>query len=115
MTHDDAATSLAELGNSLRLAIFRYLVKAGYQGAAVGEIQRDLDIPGSTLSHHLSRMAHAGLITQERHGRTVRCSPNFGHLSALIHFLRDECCLGHADDGVVASEKLDEGCQTIGH
>lgn len=95
MTHDEATLSLAELGNSSRLAIFRYLVKAGHSGASVGEIQRGLSIPGSTLSHHLSKMAHAGLIVQHKQGRSICCQPNFIQLEKLIVYLQEECCQGH--------------------
>ncbi|MCK9237910.1 MAG: ArsR family transcriptional regulator [Thiopseudomonas sp.] len=92
MQHDSVAASLAELGNSHRLAAFRFLVKAGPDGASVGEIQKALDIPGSTLSHHLSRMAKVGLIRQEKQSRTIICKPDYAHLDGLISFLKEECC-----------------------
>lgn len=95
MTNEEAAVCLAELGNIHRLSIFRYLVKAGHDGASVGEVQRQLDIPGSTLSHHLSRMANAGLIRQVKRSRVITCLPNFELLEELTGFLRDECCMGH--------------------
>ncbi|HAO24404.1 MULTISPECIES: helix-turn-helix transcriptional regulator [unclassified Methylophaga] len=95
MTHDEAALSLAELGNSSRLAIFRYLVKAGHEGVPVGDIQRSLAIPGSTLSHHLTKMAHADLIIQDKKGRSICCKPNFPHLEKLMDYLKEECCQGH--------------------
>ena len=47
MTNEEAAMCLAELGNTHRLSIFRYLVKAGHDGASVGDVQRQLGIPGS--------------------------------------------------------------------
>ncbi|MDZ7783561.1 MAG: metalloregulator ArsR/SmtB family transcription factor [Halioglobus sp.] len=97
MDHEEAAETLAELGNAHRLAIFRYLVKAGYQGASVGEIQRALDIPHSTLSHHLARMAHVDLITQRRQGRTLFSLPNYARLDAVMSYLNEECCAGHTD------------------
>jgi len=94
MKHEDVAASLAELGNTHRLAIFRCLVKAGHQGASVGMIQDALGIPASTLSHHLSRMANVGLIRQERSGRRITCLPNYQHLENVVTFLKEECCLG---------------------
>lgn len=94
MEHEKAASSLAELGNSHRLAVFRFLVKAGPDGASVGTIQKELDIPASTLSHHLSRMVNVGLIKQERYGRTLMCIPEYQHLQKLINFLQEECCVG---------------------
>jgi DNA-binding transcriptional ArsR family regulator len=56
------AKSLKELGHPTRLAIFKRVIKAGYQGIAVGDIQQQLAIPGSTLSHHISSLASAGLL-----------------------------------------------------
>lgn len=94
MKHEQVAASLAELGNSHRLAAFRFLVKAGHQGASVGDIQTALGIPASTLSHHLTRMVKVGLIRQEKHSRTIICIPEYQHLDELIGFLREECCVG---------------------
>lgn len=95
LEHDDVAASLAELGNSHRLAVFRFLVKAGPEGAPVGEVQQALNIPGSTLSHHLARMARVGLIHQDKRSRSIYCRPDYGHLADLISFLQEECCQGN--------------------
>lgn len=94
MTTDSAAACLAELGNPTRLAIFRLLVQAGPGGAVVGDVQRHLDIPGSTLSHHLSHLARAGLIAQQREGRSLWCIARHTVMDDLIEFLTDECCSG---------------------
>lgn len=74
--------------------MFRFLVKAGHDGASVGDIQKELNIPASTLSHHLSRMVNVGLIKQERYSRTLMCIPEYQHLEKLISFLQEECCVG---------------------
>lgn len=95
MELEQAAACLAELGNAHRLGIYRYLVKAGPEGAMVGDIQRALAIPGSTLSHHLSRMANVGLIHQDKQSRSIYCQPNYAKLDELIAFLQEECCQGH--------------------
>lgn len=92
MEHAAAAKCLAELGNVTRLAIFRYLVKVGPDGAPVGAIQRALEVPASTLSHHLGRLINVGLVAQERNSRTLYCKPQFEVLNAMIEFLRSECC-----------------------
>ena len=92
MKHETAAKCLAELGNASRLAIFRYLVKVGPGGAPVGAIQKFLDIPASTLSHHLRRLVHVGLVTQDRDSRTLYCKPQFDLLNEVIDFLQSECC-----------------------
>jgi DNA-binding transcriptional ArsR family regulator len=94
MDHEEAAKRLAELGNSTRLAIFRYLVKVGHDGVPVGHIQKALSIPGSTLSHHISRMISVGLIKQDRKSRTLYCTAQYNVLKELIEFLQSECCIG---------------------
>ncbi|MCM8541091.1 MAG: helix-turn-helix domain-containing protein [Lentisphaeraceae bacterium] len=91
------ALCLAELGNETRLKIFRYLVKMGKKGTPVGIIQKKLDIPGSTLSHHISKLAKAGLIVQERNGRELLCCPQFDKLQSIIDYLVDECCEGEQE------------------
>lgn len=67
------AKALKELGHPTRLSIYKSVVKAGFQGIAVGAIQEQLNIPGSTLSHHISSLASANLISQRREGRTLYC------------------------------------------
>lgn len=94
MSTDSAAACLAELGNPIRLAIFRLLVQAGPEGAVVGDVQRHLGIPGSTLSHHLSHLARVGLIEQQREGRSLWCIAHHTVMDDLIEFLTDECCKG---------------------
>jgi DNA-binding transcriptional ArsR family regulator len=87
-----AAKRLAELGHPTRLQIFRYLVKEGHQGAPVGDLQAALDIPGSTLSHHITRLISVGLVKQRREGRTLFCIAQYEKLDELMGFLQDECC-----------------------
>ncbi len=73
MNLEVVAKALKELGHPIRLSIYKSVVKAGYQGIAVGGLQEELGIPGSTLSHHISSLASAGLISQRREGRTLFC------------------------------------------
>nr|WP_310622200.1 metalloregulator ArsR/SmtB family transcription factor [Pseudovibrio sp. M1P-2-3] len=93
MQVDEVAKALKELGHVTRLNIFRRLVRAGFQGMSVGVLQSELEIPGSTLSHHLSAMVSAGLVKQRREGRTLYCVAQFEQLDALVSFLQEECCL----------------------
>lgn len=95
MLLNDAATTLAELGNVTRLSIFRLLVKAGPEGIPVGEIQRLLDIPASTLSHHIRRLMQVGLVVQRRESRTLYCTAGIDALRELIEYLLSECCTGN--------------------
>lgn len=106
----EAAAQLAELGHPTRLGIFRVLVRAGRQGVAVGDIQQALDIPNSTLSHHLSRMSKVGLMEQRREGRTLYCVLQFGIVEALLGFLYSECCLGVPPTNITEVNKTARCC-----
>ena len=92
---DQAAKALKELGHPTRLSIFKLLVKAGHSGLPVGDIQEELGIPHSTLSHHIAKLMSVKLMKQQREGRTLYCIPQYESLNSLIYFLQDECC---ADD-----------------
>jgi len=98
MSKDNAALAtcyrLEALGNMTRLAIFRLLVRAGDEGLAVGDIQRALAVPASTLSHHLLRLSHVGLLTQERRGRVLICRADFAAINGVVAYLTEECCSG---------------------
>ena len=93
MELNSAAKRFAELGHATRLAIYQFLVKGGHQGVPVGEIQAVLDIPGSTLSHHITRLVAVGLVVQRREGRVLYCVPQYDELNSLIDFLKDQCCI----------------------
>ena len=67
---------------------------AGEDGLAVGELQELLEIPASTLSHHLAHLVNAGLVRQSREGRVLRCTPNFALMNLLLGFLTEQCCAG---------------------
>lgn len=88
------ASILGELGNETRLEIFQLLVRAGAQGATVGEIKEALDMPGSTLSHHFGRLINVGLITQVRQGRKLICHADCNTVLRVVGFLTKECCSG---------------------
>ncbi|MGO9943682.1 MAG: ArsR/SmtB family transcription factor [Rhodoblastus sp.] len=99
MQIDDAAKVFAEFGNRTRLDILRLLIKAGRQGLPIGDIQARLDIPASTLAFHLRGLVVAGLVSQEKQGRTVLCRPCFDRMDEAISFLKEECCVGVRQPG----------------
>lgn len=90
----EAANALKELGHPTRLGIYRELVKAGHAGLPVGDIQKRLSIPSSTLSHHIAALLSVDLIRQERQGRILYCQPCYERLEGLLAFLTEECCSG---------------------
>ncbi len=96
----DAAQAFAALGSEARLAVIRRLVRAGPSGMTVGALQAALELPASTLSHHLKFLSQCGLLTQERDGRSLICRAAFGRVEALADFLTRECCV---DDGAASS------------
>lgn len=96
MEHEDAVKKLAELGHGTRLAIYRLLVKAGVDGLAVSDIQQELGVPASTLSHHINRLVGAGLMLQHREGRVLRCEACLPALTGLVGYLLEECCADQA-------------------
>ncbi len=87
-----AARQLAELGHVTRLGIYRILVKAGSSGQPVSYLQEQLQVPGSTLSHHINKLVQVGLVKQVREGRVLRCFAQFDTLDKLVGFLIKECC-----------------------
>ena len=92
LDYDTAASLLSQLGNITRLKIVRELVRAGEGGMPVGEIRNILDIPNSTLSHHLSHLRNVGLVRQEREGTVLRCFVDYGNIDGIVSFLTEECC-----------------------
>jgi DNA-binding transcriptional ArsR family regulator len=86
------AEMLAALGSAPRLRILRLLLSAHPHGLVVGEIQRELDIPGPTLSHHLERLRHVGLVTVRRERQFLWYAANAGALREILAFLYAECC-----------------------
>jgi len=87
-----SALMLAALGNENRLRIYRLLVRAGHGGMNVGDVQHQLGIPASTLSHHIAALRQAGLVEQRREGRAIINSANYTNMDALISYLTEECC-----------------------
>lgn len=93
MNTENTAECLAELGHVARLSLLVELMKQSNQGVPVGNLQKALDIPGSTLSHHLSRLIKVGLVTQRREGRTLYCVAEMERLQGVVEFLNQSCNL----------------------
>ena len=80
------------MGTEARLRIMQLLLSAHPEGLVVGEIQEELSIPNSTLSHHLDKLRNEGLVKVQREGTFLRYSANTEALQQLLGFLYAECC-----------------------
>lgn len=86
------ADRFAALGTEARLRIVRLLLAAHPEGMVVGDIQSELSIPPSTLSHHLDKLKNEDLVTVERKGTFLWYRANTEALEELLGFLYAECC-----------------------
>ena len=86
------ADMFAALGAEPRLRIVRLLLAAHPDGMVVGEIQAEIGIANSTLSHHLEKLKNDGLVSAEREKAFVRYRASTGALQELLGFLYAECC-----------------------
>jgi DNA-binding transcriptional ArsR family regulator len=82
----------AAMGAEPRLRIMRLLLNAHPEGMVVAELGEELDIPNSTLSHHLDKLKNEDLVTIEREGTFLRYRANCEALTELLGFLYAECC-----------------------
>lgn len=87
-----SADRFAALGAEPRLQIVRLLLSAHPTGMVAGEIQEELGIPGSTLSHHLEKLRQVGLVSVRRAGTFLWYSANTAVLQEVLGFLYEECC-----------------------
>jgi len=95
MTPDDVirfADMMAAMGAEPRLRIMRVLLSAHPRGMVVGDIQAELGIPGSTLSHHLEKLKNEGLVSVHRERQFLRYTADTDALQQLLSFLYEECC-----------------------
>jgi ArsR family transcriptional regulator, arsenate/arsenite/antimonite-responsive transcriptional repressor len=90
------ALQLQALGHPVRLSIVRILVQGGPDGTSAGDIQARVRLPASTLSHHLSRLVDAGLLTTRGEGTFHFYAPDVPALRALTNYLWEDCCKGGA-------------------
>jgi ArsR family transcriptional regulator, arsenate/arsenite/antimonite-responsive transcriptional repressor len=86
------AQQLSALGHPVRLSILRLVVQAGPDGSSAGEIQAHVELPASTLSHHLKRLLDAELLTSRGEGTFHYYAPDFAALRKLTDYLWEDCC-----------------------
>ena len=113
MTENDPITRYADmfaaLGTEARLRILRLLISAHPQGMVVGDIQAELGIPNSTLSHHLEKLRNENLVGVRRDGTFLWYSANTGALQEILGFLFAECC---ARSGLISADSVVRTCSS---
>ncbi len=92
MEKQDALAALSALAHETRLDVFRSLVRAGGEGRAPGALAEDRGVPPATLSFHLKELKGAGLVTSERHGRSLVYRADFDAMRELLGYLTENCC-----------------------
>jgi ArsR family transcriptional regulator len=94
--HSSQVTRFADMfsamGTEARLRIMQLLMTAEPEGLVVGDIQSELEIPNSTLSHHLDKLKNEGLVNVRREGTFLWYRANTDALKDLLGFLYAECC-----------------------
>ena len=86
------ADMFAAMGTESRLRIMQLLLSAHPEGLVVGEIQEELGVSASNLSHHLDKLKNEGVINVKREGSFLRYTANTEGLQDLLTFLFSECC-----------------------
>lgn len=103
-------TALDALAQESRLDIFKLLVERGPEGYMVGVIGKKLGLPHATLSFHLDKLRHAGLIENERVGRATIYRANYTQLVGAITYLTENCCKESDMDCRIEITKKKECC-----
>lgn len=86
------AEQLSALGHPLRLQILRFVVQGDPNGTSAGDIQAHVDLPASTLSHHLKRLVDAGLFTTRNEGTFHLYAVDYTTLRGLTDYIWEDCC-----------------------
>jgi DNA-binding transcriptional ArsR family regulator len=102
------ADMLSAMGTEPRLRIMRLLLTAHPEGLVVGDIQAELDIAPSTLSHHLEKLKNDDLVKVRRDKKFLWYTANADALQELLSFLYAECC---TRSGVVKAEAITRLCR----
>ena len=114
MKPDAAIDALSALAQSTRLDVFRMLVKQEPDGLPAGEIARRLDVPHNTMSTHLAILSRAGLISVERHSRSMIYRVQLNAVRELVMFLLKDCCNGQPELCAPLIEEISKSCSTSG-
>lgn len=90
-------SAFSALSQETRLEVFRLLIVAGTRGMLSGEMSRKLNVRPNTMSANLTVLLNAGLVRNERNGRTIRYFADFYAVRGLLAFLMEDCCGGRPE------------------
>lgn len=93
----DAMDVLGALAQPSRLDAFRLIMKHEPNGLPAGEVARLLDVPQNTMSTHLAILVRAGLISSERHSRSIIFRAEIDRVREIASFLVNDCCGGRPE------------------
>jgi ArsR family transcriptional regulator len=110
METEEVILALAALAQSTRLEVFRLLAKHEPDGLAAGDIARALAVPQNTMSAHLSILTRAGLVSSQRHSRSIVYRVNLDRFQSVALFLLKDCCGGRPEDCGPLIESLSPCC-----
>ena len=96
MDSNEVIRALGALAQEHRLEAFRLLVQAGEAGLAAGRLAEKLGAAPSSTSFHLAQLANAGLISQQRQGRSIVYRADYAAMDHLLGYLTENCCDGEA-------------------
>jgi len=102
------ADMLSAMGTEPRLRIMRLLLSAHPEGMIPSDISSGLDIPASSLSHHLDKLKNENLVNVRRDSKFLWYTANTEALRELIQFLYAECCTRNK---AIKAESLLEVCK----
>ncbi|WP_305988279.1 helix-turn-helix transcriptional regulator [Roseibium sp. MMSF_3544] len=97
MDMNDALNAFSALSQKTRLDVFRLLINVGPEGMSAGDIAEVLDVRQNTMSANLSVLLQAGLVRNEREGRSIRYFADLDGTRELLTFLMADCCGGHPE------------------
>lgn len=110
MESEDAILGLAALAQATRLDVFRLLVKHEPDGLAAGDIARALAVPQNTMSSHLGVLSRAGLVTAQRHSRSIIYRADLARFRTVVLFMLRDCCDGRPEISAPLIDDLTPCC-----
>lgn len=110
MDKEQVILALAALAQATRMDVFRLLVKREPEGVAAGDVAATLSVPHNTLSSHLAVLERAGLISSQRHGRSIVYRADLAAFEKVALFLLKDCCGGQQEMCASLIESLKPCC-----